>query len=98
MALGFAALSREHRAEPRGLLPEVPVHLDVARLEPEDLDARFADHVRGGGPVGVMFHHAVMEDEDLARAGALLDLLAGHRNVAPRTLAELVRAAGARPA
>jgi hypothetical protein len=98
VALGFAALSREHRAEPLGLLPEVPVHLDVARLAPEELDARFAGHVREGGPVGVMFHHAVMEDDDFARAEALLALLAGHGSVVPRTLAELVRAAGARPA
>jgi peptidoglycan/xylan/chitin deacetylase (PgdA/CDA1 family) len=92
VALGFAALSREHRAEPLGLLPEVSVHLDVARLTPEELDARFAAHVRAGGPVGVMFHHAVMEDADLGRAAALLELLASHANVAPRTLAELVAA------
>ena len=92
VALGFAALSREHRAEPLGVLPEVSVHLDVARLTPEELDARFAAHVREGGPVGVMFHHAVMEDDDFTRAAALLDLLASHANVAPRTLAELVSA------
>lgn len=90
VALGFAALSREHRAEPLGLLPEVPVHVDVARLAPEELDARFAAHVVDGGPVGVMFHHAVMEPEDFARAEALLDLLAGHANVSPRTMAQLV--------
>ena len=40
--LGFTLLSREHRAEPLGLLPELPVHLDVARLSPEELDERFA--------------------------------------------------------
>jgi peptidoglycan/xylan/chitin deacetylase (PgdA/CDA1 family) len=97
VALGFAALSREHRAEPLGLLPEVPVHLDVARLSAEELDARFARFVRNGGPVGVMLHHAVMGDEDFARADALLGRLAGHARVAPRTLAELVRAAGGRP-
>lgn len=34
--LGFALLSREHRGEPFGLLPELPVHLDVARLSPQD--------------------------------------------------------------
>jgi hypothetical protein len=90
VALGFAALSREHRAQPLGLLPEVPVHLDVARLAPEELDARFAAHVGDGGPVGVMFHHAVMEDDDFARADALLALLAGHAKVAARTMAELV--------
>ena len=47
--LGFAGLSREHRAEPLGVLPEVSVHLDVARLSPEELDARFAGFVDGGG-------------------------------------------------
>ena len=92
VALGFAALSREHRAEPLGLLPEVSVHLDVARLTPEELDERFAAHVCEGGPVGVMFHHAVMEDDDFGHAAALLELLASHANVAPRTLAELVSA------
>lgn len=92
--LGFTALSREHRADPLRLLPEVSVHLDVARLTPEELDERFARHVDAGGPVGVMLHHAVMEPEDFARADALLALLAGHPSVVARSLAELVRAAG----
>ena len=69
------------------------MHLDVARLTPEELDERFAAHVAAGGPVGVMFHHAVMEPEDFARADGLLALLAGHRSVVARSLAELVRAA-----
>ena len=77
--LGFTLLSREHRAEPLGLLPELPVHLDVARLTPEELDARFAARVDAGGPVGVMFHHGVMEPDDMARASELLALLAGPR-------------------
>ncbi len=91
--LGFTLLSREHRAEPFGLdgLAELPVHLDVARLTPEELDERFASHVADGAPVGVMFHHAVMEPEDMARADALLALLAGHVNVVPRTMASLCR-------
>jgi hypothetical protein len=88
--LGFALLSREHRAEPFGLLPELPVHVDVARLAPDELDAHFAALVdSGAGPIGVMFHHAVMEQEDFARAGELLALLAGHENVIPRRMAEL---------
>jgi hypothetical protein len=84
--LGFTVLSREHRAEPLGLdgLAELPVHLDVARLSPEDLDARFAAHVAEGGPVGVMFHHAVMEREDFDRATELLRLLARHASVRAR--------------
>jgi peptidoglycan/xylan/chitin deacetylase (PgdA/CDA1 family) len=86
--LGFAVLSREHRAEPFGLdgLAEVPVHLDVARLEPGELDERFAGHVAEGGPVGVMFHHAAMERDDFDRAADLLALLARHPSVRARPL------------
>jgi hypothetical protein len=86
--LGFALLSRESKAEPLGLLPELPVHLDVARLSPSELDERFAALV-GGGPIGVMFHHGVMEPPDMARASELLALLAGHERVVPRRMAEL---------
>jgi hypothetical protein len=86
--LGFAVLSREHRAQRFGLdgLAELPVHLDVARLSPEELDERFAGHVRDGGPVGVMFHHAVMERDDFDRAAQLLRELARHGNVRPRPM------------
>ncbi len=87
--LGFTLLSREHRAEPLGLLRELPVHLDVARLAPDELDSRFAERVRAGGPVGVMFHHAVMEREAMERASALLALLAGHERVLVRSMRDL---------
>ncbi len=87
--LGFRLLSREHKAEPFGLLPELPVHLDVARLTPRELDERFARHVQDGGPVGVMFHHGVMEPDDMRRASDLLARLASHENVVPRRMAEL---------
>jgi hypothetical protein len=89
VSLGFTLLSREHRAEPLGLLPELPVHLDVARLSAPELDERFAGHVRDGGPIGVMFHHGVMEPGDMARASELLGLLARHERVVPRRMAEL---------
>jgi len=87
--LAFELLSREHRAEPLGLLPELPVHLDVARLSETELDERFAARARAGGPVGVMFHHAVMEADDMRRASELLALLARHERVVPRRMAEL---------
>ncbi len=90
--LGFTLLSREHRAEPLGLLPELPVHLDVARLSPQELDDRFAAQVDAGGPVGVMFHHGVMEPEGMARASELLALLAAHERVRPRSMRDLQRA------
>jgi hypothetical protein len=88
LELGFTALSREHRADPLGLdgLLEVPVHLDFARLAPEELDSRFAALVAEGGPIGVMFHHAVMEREDFDRATELLRALRRHANVRARPL------------
>jgi hypothetical protein len=84
--LGFSVLSREHRAERFDLdgLRELPVHLDFARLSHEELDERFAAHVAEGGPVGVMFHHAVMARGDFDRAAALLRVLARHEAVRAR--------------
>jgi hypothetical protein len=87
--LGFALLSRESKAEPLGLLPELPVHLDVARLSASELDERFAKLVGTGGPIGVMFHHAVMEPSAMAAASELLAVLARHEHVIPRRMAEL---------
>ena len=87
--LGFTLLSREHRAEPLGLLGELPVHLDVARLSPSELDERFAARVDAGGPIGVMFHHGVMERDDLTRASELLALLSAHQRVRPRFMRDL---------
>ena len=36
-----------------------------------------------------MFHHGVMEPDDMARASELLALLATHANVDPRKMSEL---------
>jgi hypothetical protein len=80
--LGFRALSREARAEPLGVpgLLELPVCVDWVRLDPEDAARRIAERILTGRPVGVMLHHAVMDDASLARAGDLLALLAGHQS------------------
>ena len=85
--LGFAVLSRESRAEPFGVLPELPVSLDFVRLSPEELAARF---VVATPPVGVMFHHAEMDDAAMDRAAELLALLAGHEGAVARPMMELV--------
>ncbi len=87
--LGFEVLSRESRAEPLGVprLRELPVSLDFVRLEPYELAWRFAV---AAPPVGVMFHHAEMDDADMARAGELLALLAGHSRVVARPMMALV--------
>jgi len=62
----------------------VPVDVDWfakrrgAPLSQAQIGERLAAEIAGGGPVGVMFHHAVMDDADMAAAGDLLALLAGH--------------------
>jgi peptidoglycan/xylan/chitin deacetylase (PgdA/CDA1 family) len=91
LELGFQVLSRESRAAPLGLpgLRELPVHVDWCRLTPPEIAERLAGALREPGPVGVMFHHAVMDGADLARAGELLALLAQHPRSRPRTMREL---------
>ena len=89
--LGFRVLSREARAEPLrvpGLL-ELPVCVDWVRLDPYDAGARIGDAIGAGGPVGVMFHHAVMDAASLARAGDLVDLLASHDSARPAAMLDL---------
>jgi hypothetical protein len=84
--LGFRVLSREHRAEPLGVdgLAEVPVHVDWfakkkgVPLGREAVGEQIAGHVADRGPVGVMFHHAVMDDGEMAATDELLALLARH--------------------
>jgi hypothetical protein len=92
--LGFAVLSRESRAEPLGVpgLRELPVSVDWVRLAPARLDAALAAAILGGGPVGVMFHHAEMDDAEMARAAELLDLLAGHPQARVQPMLEVAGA------
>ena len=84
--LGFELLSREARAEPLAVsgLRELPVHVDWlkrrdGRRLPRAGVARIAAAaVKRGGPVGVMLHHAAMDEGERAAAWELLALLAGH--------------------
>jgi hypothetical protein len=95
--LGFRVLSREARAEPLGVpgLYELPIHIDWVRLSPLDQGARITAAIEAGGPLGLMFHHAVMEDDDMRRTSELLSLLAGHEHVRAERMLELARAASA---
>lgn len=83
--LGFAVLSRESRAEPLGVpgLCELPVSLDFVRLAPDALARGFA---AARPPVGVMIHHAEMDDADMDRMDELLALLAAHERVLARPM------------
>jgi hypothetical protein len=87
--LGFSVLSREHKAEPLNLatLAEVPVHVDWCK---PDRTGRLAKALQHDGPVGVMFHHAVMDAAERARTAGLLSLLAEHPRVRARPMAALV--------
>ncbi|MGH2949893.1 MAG: hypothetical protein ACRDPC_27135 [Solirubrobacteraceae bacterium] len=67
-------------------LRELPVHVDFARLAPIEAGERLATAIAAGGPVGVMFHHAEMDDADLERAGELLAL---HERFAARLMMDL---------
>ena len=84
--LGFEVLSREARAAPLGLqqLRERPVHVDWFKRRDRvhlpletiaELAAAAAEH---GGPVGIMFHHPLMDEHELRATDELLSLLAGH--------------------
>ena len=88
--LGFAVLSRESRAEPFGVpgLLELPVSLDWCRLAPDAFARGFA---AAAAPVGVMFHHAEMDDDDIDRAEELLALVAGHERAVARPMMAIVR-------
>lgn len=98
--LGVAVLSRDISAGVAGVpgLVELPVTVDwfaKRRKVPVDRTGRgelLAEMAREPRPVGVMLHHEVMSDQDLADTGALLALLAGHPAVAVAHLDELALA------
>ena len=85
--LGFVVLSRESRAEPLGIagLAEVPIHVDWVK---PDAPARLAAAIAADGPVGVMFHHATMDEEDYGHLDELLALLASHPHAGATTIYE----------
>ncbi|MGB7923699.1 MAG: hypothetical protein WCF57_10685 [Pyrinomonadaceae bacterium] len=93
---GFRVLSRDATAAPLNLdgLLELPVTIDWfarargVRLGLDELGASMACAVEtSSAPVGIMFHHALMDETESAHAGELLALLASHRN-AQRSLME----------
>jgi peptidoglycan/xylan/chitin deacetylase (PgdA/CDA1 family) len=86
-ACGFRVLSRDATARPLGVegLYELPVRFDWfarrkgVRLSREESGALLAESASAAAsPVGVMFHHELMDDEELTSAGELLALLAAH--------------------
>jgi len=93
-ALEFRVLSRDRGADELNLfgLMELPVDVDWcgrfdaagsrlhkdAQPDVTELDRRLARAAARGGPVGVMLHHAVMDEASLDALSALLALVARH--------------------
>ncbi|MGA9773571.1 MAG: hypothetical protein WBV94_31360 [Blastocatellia bacterium] len=92
--LGFQILSRDSSVEPLNLseLFELPVRIDWfakckgARLDLNQLGVLISDAIKAAGPVGVMFHHAVMDDKERTAASELLALLATHNQAQCRLM------------
>ncbi len=87
--LGFEVLSRDAAAAPLDTpgLRECAVHLDWsarrsgALRTPPELATACASALAVHPTVGLLFHHAVMNEDDRARAAALLALLAAHPRI-----------------
>lgn len=99
-ASGFRVLSRDATARPLGVagLYELPVRFDWfakrrgVRLDLEELGALLAGAAGGAAsPVGVMFHHELMDEGELERAGELLSLLASHTNARCRLMSSFTQ-------
>jgi peptidoglycan/xylan/chitin deacetylase (PgdA/CDA1 family) len=96
--LGFRALSRDRSVEPLGLpgLVELPIQVDwLAKskgvpLTREQIGRLIAERVEESKPVGVMFHHAVMDEDEREAAGELLSLLSSHNQAQCRLMHALV--------
>jgi broad specificity phosphatase PhoE len=107
--LGFVAVSADTSAPPLGIpgLIELPTTVKWFDRGPADgsgrLDAlgvRLADAFRMPGPVGVMFHHELMDEVHMAAAADLFGLLAAAdaaRPVRMWPLIEGIRAGGESP-
>lgn len=85
-SLGVTVLSRDltaARLDVPGLL-ECPTTLDWfakrhgRRLSPEEWAGRAAAALGGSWPVGVLLHHAAMDETEFAGVGTLASLLSGH--------------------
>jgi predicted deacetylase len=86
LELGVEVLSRDRTAGALALpgLRELPVQVDwFAKRKGERLSRAAVGELLGArasesAPLGLMLHHAVMDPDDLAAVGELLDLVAAH--------------------
>jgi hypothetical protein len=103
VAAGLEVLSRDVTAPrlDRPDLVEVAVSVDWfgkrkgIPLTRGELAAQIAEQVGTADPVGVMLHHAVTDDDELARVDELLDLVAAHPGADTAVITEIAAAASA---
>ncbi len=102
---GFEALSRDETADPFDIpgLIELPIRIDWFRkrkgepLSRKAFGEYLAEGIRRGKTAGLMFHHAIMDDEDLRCLDELLYLLAAHsyaKFYSMKSLAEIASGKG----
>lgn len=95
---GFRVLSRDITATQFGTpgLSELPVSVDwfghrkSVRLTPNETGESLSKAASSQAPVGVMLHHALIDDEERQRIGELLELLSSHSRVHGRLMRDLV--------
>lgn len=91
---GFVALSRDRTAErldPHSLV-ELPITADWGKHNPAAALASLAEQIAGeAGPIGIMTHHATLDEVQLIELGALLALLTHHPNARQTTMGALVK-------
>jgi predicted glycosyltransferase len=95
---GFSVLSRDLTATPLNVagLTEIPVSIDwfakrkKAPLTRKEIGESLAAAASGPMPVGVMLHHAIMNEEERGKLGELLQLLSSHAQARCVLLRELV--------
>jgi predicted deacetylase len=98
LELGVGVLSRDRTAVPLALpgLAELPVQVDwFAKRKGERLGRAAVGEQLGAraaepAPLGVMLHHAEMEDEDMAATAELLDLVSAHGSARCLSMAALL--------
>jgi peptidoglycan/xylan/chitin deacetylase (PgdA/CDA1 family) len=97
---GFALLSRDTTATPLKVdgLVELPISVDWfakrkgVRLTPNELGEVFVNAARRRQPVGVMVHHAVMDENECTMLGELLQLVSGHSQARCVLMRDLIAA------
>jgi hypothetical protein len=95
---GFTVLSRDITATQFATpgLSELPVSIDWfghrkgVRLTPDEIGESLSKGAAAQAPVGVMLHHALVDDEERQRIGELLELVSSHSRAHCRLMRDLV--------